>query len=334
MPLAGHVLDALAAHLVHAVELISASPRPPRELGAFRAWLGSLPDAAIGDVLRELPPGNELVASALRELRGSGPAPREVRGSGPVPPAPPSIGDAPLITSIGIPVIDRLQVWSHLLELHSSRMRRILLVRGAAGAGKTHMKWVVEELCARLGDGHQVLTVDLEDLRTVERAVDLMFANLGLTMQLRPRALTDNSDLAWARTSAMLVFKRLVAELAGTTPWLVFDHFDRMPRSDETAVFLNELTQLVASQKPSAPTAMRLVLIDKREVPPNATTRTVTVDLERVSHQDVRLFVRGCHPHLSEAELDAEVTALVGGLSDGELYMHELRERIAGMVAS
>jgi hypothetical protein len=330
MPLSTQLLDQLAAQLAPGIDLLLTPSAiaglawtPVRgDIAGLRAWFGSLDDRDLRLVLERLPK-HELVAAALRTL-----GPASVAGRGLVP------GAAPHITGRFVPIVDRHEVWNEILSLQVSS-KRILLLKGDPRSGKSHLRWLVQEYCDQ--NQHVLLYVDLEDTQTVERAVTLgLNPQLATPIQVESKLSVNNADLAWARAIARTVFNRVRAEYRGQTPWLVFDHFDRMPMAGqgEAGAFFNTLIDLVAKQAslgPEAANAMRLVLIDIREVPGDARSRTIIRSIQRVSSDDIARFVRTCRPALSDDEAQLKAQCIVAALRE-PTYMDDLGENVVGFV--
>lgn len=315
-------LDQLAAHLAPAIAYLpppifaELPPLPGADPASIRTWLEELPAPALSGFLDRLPAGSEIVAQALREL-----APRA--------PAPGLLDVAPSITKRDVPVVDRVEVWNELLALATSK-KRILLITGDELTGKSHLKHLVRELCDRL-TGHCMLYIDLEDQRSVERTLALGLApQLDTAIEL-PGNAGDSTDMAWARAVAITVFNRIPTKIPDRTPWLVFDHFARMPPSGQATTFFNTLIEQVARQSPEAPHAMRLVLIGRREVPAEARTRTITREIRRVTTEEIATFVRSWRPGLAPLDLTATVARIVAGLSEAS-YMSDLGDKLAELL--
>jgi hypothetical protein len=225
-------------------------------------------------------------------------------------------------------------VWAEVLSLQASA-KRILHLKGGARAGKSHLRWLVQEYCDQ--NDHGYVYVDLEDMLTVERVVRLgINPQLTTPIQVEARNVAATADPAWARAAARTMFTRVTKEFEGKIAWIVFDHFDRMPMASdgEAGAFFNALIDFVAKQPsigPTAATAMRLVLIDMREVVGDARLRTITRGVDRVSETDIATFVRSCKPALSDAEVATEAKRIVDQLHT-ETFMADLGESLSTFI--
>jgi hypothetical protein len=285
------VLARLVAHVTPGIATLLTLPDaagipPPAgfDEAAVNAWMSGLSPEHLRQFLVAVRPlGAEIVALALVELdRPPSPVGPTVAAVIPVNP--------PHITQLDEINVDRQEIWDRLLELLTSK-KRILQVQGERQHGKSQAVILAREFREHLGNDHRLLVVDLEGRQTLEAAVIHLFAELGVTESLPARTLSDSSDTRWAGTVATFAFNRVVNLLGNTvTPWFVFDHFERMPRSDEGATFLNVLAEKVAENR-NRTNAPRLLLVDHPGVTSKANQVAIPQRIERVKASDLTAWL-------------------------------------------
>jgi hypothetical protein len=103
-----------------AVGMMLAAPPPSDAQAGWRAWFASLCDDEIAALLARLPANPELMATAATL------GPRTAIGD-----------EAPHILLKGMPIVDRIEVWTKLPALMNGA-QRILQISGATKVGKSY----------------------------------------------------------------------------------------------------------------------------------------------------------------------------------------------------
>jgi hypothetical protein len=316
MPLSRPELKALADLLAPAFSLLV-----PAHLRADMRW--EKPGAEqVFDWLEKL---NDAQLLAVLDILGDNELARALRVRLTPVAAPAVNAPAPHVILTGLPVVDRVEIWSRLQSLHTGRPR-ILAIRGERGTGKTYTKWLVLEFCSRLGAPHVALQpVDLEGVFTLESIASDLLASLGAPGVLKPFEEAHSTAKAWARSVSRQVFQYLSAR--GAARWLVFDHFERTTRSEAAIVFFLQLAEQVALSFRS-PDGPRLVLIDHGiDVPPAARGVSVEEEVRMPNSTDIATFVGACRPAWSLEERQRESNRIQAALK-ADSYMDDLDEAV------
>lgn len=287
MPIARATIDLLAAQLAPGAALLLSTlpPSVPAPAGhdpaRLATWLVGLDDdqqRAVVDLL----PASALVATARREL--AGPAPVVVAAVAPIA--------SPIATILGVANVDREPVLQRFASLRDSDMR-LFVVTGAAGVGKSRAAELLQLFAEEhLGDGHRVIAIDLAEKRSLEAVVMAIRGELGVKLEVPTFAESNTTPMQWAKIVATAVMTGIRTALGPTvTPWLVFDHYQRMPpaEDDAGATFLAELALVVARARKQAG-APRVVFID-HDVPGPVGKFTERLELDRVGRDDVAAFL-------------------------------------------
>lgn len=305
MPIARATIDQLAAQLAPGAALLLAAlpPAVPVPVGhdatSLAAWLVGLDDAQQEAVVAALP-ASALVATARREL--AGPAPVAVAAT--------TIA-SPIATILGVANVDREPVLQRFASLRDSDMR-LFVVSGAAGVGKSRAAELLQLFAEEhLGAGHRVIAIDLAEKRSLEAVVMAIRGELGVKLEVPTFAESNTTPMQWAKIVATAVMTGIRTALGpAVTPWLVFDHYQRMPpaEDDAGATFLAELALVVARARKQAG-APRVVFID-HDVPGPVGKFTERLELDRVGRGDVAAFLAR-RDQLDDAKALARADAVI-----------------------
>lgn len=284
MPIAPTTIDQLAAQLEPGAALLLAGlpstvPPPPRfDRGALVAWLTTLTDEQQRAVVEHLAP-SPLTAAARREL------------DGPIRIAAAATPEPPIATVLGVANVDREPVMARLASLRDSDSR-LFVVSGPAGAGKSRAAELAQHFVeAHLGAAHRVVTIDLAGLGSLDAVVAMFGSELGTTLAVTSFTAANTTIEAWAKIVAKGLLSGVRKVLGPTvTPWIVFDHYERMPPGDGSgAMFLAAFALEVAMARKHA-AAPRAVFID-HDVPTQVTRYTEQLVLAPVERAEVAAFL-------------------------------------------
>lgn len=305
MPITRATIEQLATEVAPEAALLLAAlpagvPAPGgHDATSLAAWLGGLDDAQQAAVMAALPTSG-LVATARRELAGPGPV---VSSAAAI--------TSPIETILGVANVDREPVLQRFASLRDSDMR-LFVVTGAAGVGKSRAGELLQLFAdEHLGAGHRVLAIDLAGTLSLEAVVMAIRGALGVKLEVPTFAESNTTPVQWAKIVATAVVTGIRTALGpAVTPWLVFDHYQRMPpaEDDAGATFLAELALVVARARKQAG-APRLVFID-HDVPGPVGKFTERLELDRVGRDDVAAFLVR-RDHLDEATAQARAVAVI-----------------------
>jgi len=325
MPLPDNELDGLAALLAPAIDLLvpagNRADLPPLAIApdtaAVKTWLAAMSDAQTLALLARLPePPHPRAVSARARL--------DARAHAAV------VAGAPHQILHGMPVVDRVEIWSRLLSMQAGALR-ILTIRGEERTGKTYSKWLVVEFCNRLGPPHEApLPFDLDGARSLEAiAADIVGAIGG--QESWPKFNDAHSTpKKWGGTVARNVYQQVTR--TGRIVWLVFDHFERATKSDEAIAFFSVLAEQVALETGLGKEGPRLVLIDHGvDVPPVARGITAGEEVRLATLSDIEVFVRACRPALAPGDAQAEALRIHGALQP-TTYMEDLGAAVMALI--
>jgi len=276
-----------------------------RELEALRA------------TLRVIDPGG--VAVELTEIRAVAESPPGVAG------APPAF--ASILVGGGEPFLDRKQVRRALRRLLRRDAAPILVINGADGMGKSYTARLIEDEAARTG-GFRVAAFEAKpDTASFFEAASVamrLVQKSGGPRTMAPLYLIEGER----RVSLLIEWVADELQKSDHDIWLVLDGFDQESVREETALFIDQLLALAASDTRFR--RLRIVLLDFGHARLRAQARKfhreVLVD---PAAEELAEFFKERFPQLEAAFCRAAAAKALQAVPPGsQAYMFRLKQNV------